>query len=177
MSSAIIRRHKPLAPALVDEILELRFIMGWSYKQISELRQGMPCKRTISEYCKMYIQAGCQAKYKVGRFGSRSSIRLFDGTTTQYLVELVMEQELFRLKDIAHHLERRTGKVFSEAAVSRGLKENGFVLLMCTNNAAERDEAARTAFVNHIKSTYTRKQFLFLDGMVQDMNDSSLPGS
>jgi len=92
----------------------------------------------------------------------------------QYLVELVMEQELFRLKDIAHHLERRTGKVFLEAAVSRGLKENGFVLMMCTNNAAERDEAARTAFVNHIKSTYTRKQFLFLDE-VSTVGSHALP--
>ena len=121
----------------------------------------LPGSTLPSRYRKRYLQAG-RAIYKQGRKGRKAACRKLDADAADKLVDIVLDNELWRLRDIARELSAATAKSFSHVDVCRGLKELGLKRVRVTNRANERDAAKRALFAARMPA-YRRHQFVFID--------------
>ena len=157
--------RRPYPPAIVDMILHLHIVQDKTYKEISDTFGGKPCPRTIGDYCRLYTGSNNTPVYKQGQLGrTRWESRKMSLDVLDSLEQIVVEEELYRMEDIASHLNRRfPGRQISEVDVSRGLGMLGFGLVRVTQQAQERDEAKRDLFRFRMSRCYYARQLVFLD--------------
>ncbi|KAG1659051.1 hypothetical protein FOA52_001289 [Chlamydomonas sp. UWO 241] len=122
---------------------------GFMYLQASDALRGHPCVRTVGKIIREHHQHGYTRSLS-GRLGLHNAGRRFDGLATNVLGDLVDTDQSRSLMDIAIGMSTALGEHWTEPAVSKALKESGYVRVI-TMNALESCDAKRVRFRENLR--------------------------